>query len=81
MVTSLHVCCGSHSERSEAAPEISSNPDQGVLMSAYDDVSTVSDLRHVLKTHPRIENRPSRRPTLTFGSQLVAFLGYRTLPL
>lgn len=34
-VTSLHVCCGSHSECWETAAEILSNPDQRLLLCAH----------------------------------------------
>lgn len=52
-------------------------------MCAYDDVSSVSGLHHVPKPHPCRANQPSRRSTLTFGSQsayLVAFLDTEPSP-
>lgn len=81
-VTSLHVCCGSHSECQETAPGILPNPDhQSVLLCVH--TSSASGLHHVPKSHPCREKQPSCRSTLTFGSQsacLIAFLDTEPSP-
>lgn len=83
-ITSLHLCCGSHSERWEAAPEILSNPDQSVLLCVHMMSWTQSQVSIVSpKLRPAEKTSLPVGPSSLFGSQpayLVALLATEPSP-